>query len=118
MQTAHDLTTTPRLLARLLRDVLRAETFDRYADLVDVLKTRASRLRIRYRGEDVTTAIRWVESNTPVVTAPALPRAVTPDRLVKADPPVSREIAARILADLRRMNPTHTEAECLGPKTQ
>src|SRR4029077_18036520 len=56
-----------RLLARVLRDVLRAEKFETTADLVDAFKTRLPRLHVPYAGDDVAAAIRLVESNTPTI---------------------------------------------------
>jgi hypothetical protein len=112
----HDSDSTPRLIARIVREVLRGEPYERYADLIDAVKTRLSQLHVPYRPHDVTTAIGWIDTNTELLKVEK-PNLVPPDRLVPQPAIVSREIAARILADLRRMNPTHdTEADPC-PKT-
>ena len=107
MQTApvHDINNTPRLLAKLLREIVSGETFDSYADLIDALKTRASRLHIRYEPDDITTAIAWVESNRELVRD-TTPKKLAPDTLVSEPPLVPREQATAIVQELwRRLNP-------------
>jgi hypothetical protein len=59
--------TKSRLLAKLVRELLRAERFDTLADLTDALKARAGRLRIRWTPDDITDAFRIIESNRPLV---------------------------------------------------
>lgn len=58
-----------RLLAMLLRELLKAEQFDSLADLTEALKRRCARLRVRYTNDDLNEALRLVGSNTPLLTA-------------------------------------------------
>lgn len=65
-QKIHDVNSPARLIAKVLRDVLAAESFDTYADLFDALKYRLARLRIRWTADDLTAAVALVESNRKV----------------------------------------------------
>jgi len=65
---------TSRLLAKLMRDVLRTEDFDTLADLVDVTKTRCARLRIRWTNDDLTRAMTLIASNRPLTRATWTPK--------------------------------------------
>ena len=48
------------LMARLLRDELAGQSFQSLADLVDALKYRCARLRIRWTPEAISEALRLV----------------------------------------------------------
>lgn len=52
------------LIARVLREVVRTESFETLADLSDALKTRLARLRIRWTNDELRGALRLVGSNT------------------------------------------------------
>ena len=58
------------LMARIIRELLKAEAFESLADLTDALKFRCSRLRIRYTPDDITDAFRLIASNTELVHRP------------------------------------------------
>jgi hypothetical protein len=60
--------TETRLLAKLIRELLNAESYEHGADLTDALKARCSRLRIRWTNDGLNDAFRLVESNRPLVT--------------------------------------------------
>ncbi len=55
------------ILAALLHDLLKADSFETFSDLKDALKSRAARLRIPYDATAVTAAIRSVERSRPVL---------------------------------------------------
>jgi hypothetical protein len=87
-----------RLLARLVRETLHEESFDTVADLTDALKFRCARLHIRWTPDDITEALRVVESNTPLVRPPVEPRRHeerSPDPVV-----IDRPFATAFLAEL------------------
>ena len=50
-----------------MRELLKAERFDSYADLTDALKYRCAGLRISWTPDAVTDAYRLIESNTRIV---------------------------------------------------
>ena len=56
-----------RILAKLIRELRRAEAFETLADLTDALKYRCARLRIRWTPDDISDAFRLIETNTPLV---------------------------------------------------
>jgi hypothetical protein len=60
---------TTRRIAKVLRDVLAAETFTTYADLTDALKYRLAQLRIPWTPRDIFDAQRLVESNRPLLVS-------------------------------------------------
>jgi len=53
--------TTPRLLAKLLREVIAGQDYRTIADVVADLKTRAGRLRIRWTTDDIRDALAMVQ---------------------------------------------------------
>jgi hypothetical protein len=59
--------TKSRLLAGLVRDVLRGQPFDTLADLTDALKYRCARLRIPWTPDAISEAYRLVASNRRLV---------------------------------------------------
>jgi len=92
-----------RLLARLVRELLREEKFDTLADLTDVLKYRCATLKIRWSNDAISEAYRLVESNTPLVTPdPRLMPRGPFDHTERPDPivPISKAEAADILQRL------------------
>lgn len=58
---------TPRLLAKLIREMLADERFATIADLSDALKSRCGRLKIRWTTADINAAFRLILSNTPLL---------------------------------------------------
>ena len=62
-----DHETQSRLLAKLLREVLREESFDNLADLADAVKTRCAKLKIPYPAAALSEAFAAVGSNHPLV---------------------------------------------------
>jgi hypothetical protein len=85
-----------RFIARIIREILARECFERYADLSDVLKFRLARLRVRWTNDDINAALALVESNTCVlVDAPPLPRRTVVEERPQLDTrPFSRDEAA------------------------
>jgi hypothetical protein len=96
--------TKSRLLATLIRDMIRAESFASLADLTDALKFRCARLRIPWTPDDISAALQWVGSNRPLVTSEVPP----PRPAARTDPdPVglTRDQASATLARLLRGQP-------------
>lgn len=63
-----------RLLAKLIRDLQKAERFETMADLTDAIKFRCAKLRIRWTIDELNAALALVESNTPLIKLPKAPR--------------------------------------------
>lgn len=93
------------VLAAIVHDTLNAETFDMVADLIEAVKTRAARLRIPYDATAITEALAAVGRTRPLLRVATAPPQCPPDHLFSEDPPVPRELAGRIMADLKRRNP-------------
>lgn len=92
--------TEGRLLAKLVRDVLHQETFESLADLVDAVKVRCGRLRIRWTTDGISEAFRIVGSNAALCLQPAI---VTPSRHQERGdevPPISHDDAVACLAQV------------------
>jgi hypothetical protein len=70
-----------RLMAKLVRDVLSAETFTSLADLTEAVKSRCAKLHIAMTPADLTQAYRLIESNYP------LPKIGRARRIVPAPRP-------------------------------
>jgi len=98
-QHQHDIDSQPRLLAKVLRDLLATETFATYADLVDVWKTRLARMRIGWTTDDLTRALALVESNRQVLEV-ARPRPTRPAPIADTAPRITRQDATALLATL------------------
>lgn len=97
-----DFNSTKRLIAKLLRDLIRGNRFAEYADLRDALRRRLGRLRIRYRPADFDDAITTVQSNAALVDARG-PSASTP-QLTDERPLTSADAAAILSAVRHRLN--------------
>jgi hypothetical protein len=87
---------TQRLIAKVLRGLVQAESFVSYADLVVDLREHLLRLRIRYQPHEFDDAISLVGSNRSLVNPPR--PIVVPPPIGPA--PVTRDEAARIWAEL------------------
>jgi hypothetical protein len=86
-----------RLVARIVREILRTESFDCLADLVEALKTRLGIMKIQVSNDDMSEAFALIETNTPLLRPP--PRKVV--RRVDPPPePIGPEEAAAILTRL------------------
>lgn len=68
----HDYESKSRLLAKLLRELLDSNHFACLSDLTDALKGRCSKLKIQYRDDDITAAIRLIASNREVADLPVV----------------------------------------------
>lgn len=66
----HDYDDKSRLIAKLLRDIIREQSFDTLADLADVLKTRCAKLKIQYSPQALSEALAVVASNHSLVVDP------------------------------------------------
>jgi len=97
-QKTHDHDSQPRIIARVVRDLLRAQLFDSIADLKVALKAQLRALNIPYLPAELDQALTLVASNTPLAASP-WPRT-PPDRLLSEPPVLSREDATQILAKL------------------
>jgi len=53
-----------RLLAKVIREILRQERFDSLADLTDVVKFRCARLKVGWTNDLIQDAYRLVASNS------------------------------------------------------
>jgi hypothetical protein len=90
--------TKSRLIARIVREILKTESFDTMADLTEALKTRLALLRIRWTNDEISDAYALIDTNTPLLRPPP---AVTPVR-ADADPlPIGASEATAILAAIR-----------------
>lgn len=63
----HDYESQARLIARVIRDVLRVEKFDSIADLKVAVKLKLRALKIPYEPVDLDGAMTLVASNRPLV---------------------------------------------------
>jgi len=52
-----------RLIARLIRELLKQQSYESYVDLIEDVKGCCARYRIRYDPQDITDALRLIESN-------------------------------------------------------
>ncbi len=69
---AHDYDSKSRLIAKILRDMLRtSESFSDLADLTDALKTRLAKLDIKATPQEISEVYSWVMSNTDILPLPA-----------------------------------------------
>lgn len=57
----------PRLIVRVIRDVLRVESFASIADLKVAIKRKLRDLQIPYTPADLDTALTLIASNRPLV---------------------------------------------------
>src|SRR5580765_3021798 len=91
-----------RLIAKLMREALH-DHHDSLSSFLDVVKFRLARLHIAWTNDDLTDALRVIESNTPLPMVQGLITKHTPARVERHDdePPLSRDDAARILHTLR-----------------
>jgi hypothetical protein len=94
-----------RLVAKVLRDELRAHRYETTTDLKDVLLRRLHQLRIRATTEAINAALDVVGSNTPLAHPPGMARRAPIERLDPAPPVFSREEAARVLDAIRQKVP-------------
>lgn len=97
MLLMHDARNPSRLLAKLVRDLLRVEEFESYGDLTEALKCRCARLNIRWTNDAISDAYRMIASNRPLI------RDRRPRRLVERPPAAeifSRRAAASFFRDL------------------
>jgi len=62
-----DYESNARLIVRVIRDVLRAESFASIADLKDATKRKLRALKIPYEPADLDAALTIVASNRPLV---------------------------------------------------
>lgn len=92
-----------RLIAKVLREVLAAESFASLADLVDALKTRLARYRLRWTPDDLTAALDLVGSNRRLLYGAPRPQR---ERLETSAPAITRQQAPAVLARLLRGHPS------------
>lgn len=96
-----------RIVAKLLRNVLRVETFDTLADVVAALKEACSKHHVRWTPDDITEALRVVGSNRELVRVVELPRVTAPPEVEPAlvVPPA---VAVRVVRELYRRHRAST----------
>lgn len=96
--------TKTRLIARVIRELLKAETYETLADLTDALKCRCVRLHVAWTDDDINAAYRLIDSNTHLIPI------VKPQRRHERDipapePPIPQATAVATLRRLRRQSP-------------
>ena len=90
-----------RLIARVLRGLLAGERFETYADLLEAIKVKLARLRIRYQLEDLLEALRLVESNRELLEPLERPQQIGPrSGWINQAPAISKQEAAALLEAL------------------
>jgi hypothetical protein len=95
----HDVEHAGRLLAKLVWELLKRDTFESLSDLTEALKCRCAQLRIRWTNDGINDAYRLVGSNTPLPgDRPRVPPLV--ERPPAAET-FSRVGAAQVLATLQ-----------------
>jgi len=62
-----DYESNARLITRVIRDILRVETFTSIADLKVAVKRKLRDLQIPYAPADLDTALTLIASNRPLV---------------------------------------------------
>lgn len=117
----HDYESKTRLLAKLLRELLDSNHFECLSDLTDALKGRCSKLKIQYRDDDITGAMRVIASNRELADLPVIlekhqaRRAALPEGEI-----IPRSHANQIYAELmaryrRETAPESPEETPVGP---
>ena len=92
--------TQSRLLARIVRDLLRTETFETLADLTDALKFRCAALKIPWTNDDIGAAYGLIETNTPLLPRPAPTRRLQRDERDDGPSPITHDEALAFLATI------------------
>ena len=87
-------------LVALVHETVKTEQFETWVDLVEAVKQRAARLKLRYDSRLIGDAIERVERVRGKKFLPPL-RALQ-ERLEPGAPAISRGDAARLLAEIRR----------------
>jgi hypothetical protein len=100
-----DSPSTKRLIARVIRDILKNQTFEEYADFKDALRRRLSVLRIPYQPADFDDAITAVATNARIVSPrkPERPRVVVRPSAVENLPSLTPEERRQVAVRLRQM---------------
>jgi hypothetical protein len=95
--------TKSRILAKVLRDLLRTETFDTLADLTDALKARSAQLKIAWTADELNDAFTVIDSNTPLIPE-RYPKPTNPKHIERPeesfDPP--KDEARAVVEKLRQ----------------
>lgn len=119
METAKTTTETrSRLIARILRDVLAAESFESLPDLLDALKFRLARLRVPWTNDECNDAMAWIATNRPLLVERREERRV---EQIEPPPDLPRAAAKRRYDELLqgRPSPIRTMARVdLGETTE
>jgi hypothetical protein len=89
-------TATPRLLTRLVWELVKAEPFETLADLTDALKYRCAQLRIAWTPDAIREAYRLVASHTPLTVDPDVPARVPQPEIFSPSQDEARAILARL----------------------
>jgi hypothetical protein len=104
-----DTNKTPRLLAKLIRELLTAERFATIADLSDALKAQCGRLKIRWTTADINAAFRLILSNTPLLAIePRGERETEPAPLRPLEEAEAKRLYAQFLARYASEHPAPT----------
>ncbi len=101
----HNFDSRVRLVAKVLRELIRTEHFEYMGDLKDVLYRRLSELHIAVEPRHVDEALSQVGSNILLVQHPMMPkrrRLVAKDTLESEPSWFTREEAAELLQGIRR----------------
>lgn len=108
---AHDHETKSRVVAKILREILRTTTFETLADLTDALKTHLAALDIKTTPQDLSEAIAMLESNMSVVAQSPLLTPTTEHHEQLPDTPTfnkseAAQIYRQLLAKYRAEQPS------------
>jgi len=90
---------TPRLLAKILRELAAATRFESFADLNPAFRARLAHLRVRYTQAEFDDAINLVAASARLIETPP-PAAI--ERRPPEPPPITRQQAADLLQQIRR----------------
>lgn len=89
----HDAAPRSRLVAKVVRELLKAGAFPSFAELTAAVKDRLAALRIQASPDDLNAAYRAIESNRPLIEDARRPALV---EVLPVVPIIGREEAAAI----------------------
>ena len=95
----HDFESKSRLLAKLLNELLNSNQFACLADLTDALKGRCSKLKIQYRDDDITGAMRLVATNRELAARAAVLQAKLTTKPIQPEGEIIPRAAASRIYD-------------------
>ena len=94
----HEELSLSRLLATVVRQLLKVEQFETLADLTEALKCRCATLRIPWTNDAITDAYHLIDTNTPLLKRSRPAPVPDPDPVA---PVIDHAFASRFLQELR-----------------